>query len=402
MRIAELTTVRTSFQPNVCLVMLRTDEGLVGLGESFWGPAAVEEYLHDTVVPLLAATDSVAPARISALLKPYVGFGASGAETRGNGAVDIALWDIAGRASGFTVAQLLGGPFTDVMRVYNTCAGYEYIKHARQQSTTNWGLPTPQAGPLPYEDLDGFLNRPAELTRSLLDEGYTAMKVWPFDVAAEASRGQAISAADLARAMSVLEAIRGEAGDRMDILVEMHNLWSLKAATQILRALGDIKPFWVEDPLRADATDAYRRLRERVDVPVAAGETLTGQRALKPLLDAGALDVAIVDVGWAGGVTEAVKMAALADAYGVSFAPHDCTGPVSFAVCAQLVAGQPNGLIAETVRAFHDSWYPAVVDGLPVVKDGVVTLSPAPGLGVTVREDFLAHPGTRLRTSTLL
>ncbi len=401
MRVIELTTFRTPIQPNVCLVRLRTDTGMEAVGESFWGAPAVEAYLHETAAPVLAAVGTAAPAAVGAALRPYVGFSGSGAEMRGNGAIDIALWDLLGQVSQQPISTLLGGPVADRMRVYNTCAGYEYVKHEGRQTSSNWGLPPASAPARPYEDLEGFLTRPAQLTRSLLDEGYTAMKVWPFDAAAEESRGQDISPAALRAGMAILEAIRTEAGDRMDILVEMHSLWSLKAATKILRAIDDISPFWVEDPIRADSVEGYRRLRERVTVPLAAGEALSGTRGFRPLFDVGALDVAIVDIGWTGGITEAVKIASLADIYGVSFAPHDCTGPVSFAVCTQVVSSQVNGLVAENVRAFQASWYSEVVEGLPEVKDGAVEIGTKPGLGVHIRQEFIDLPDTAARTTIL-
>ncbi len=402
MRLTALTTYRTPIQPNLCIVALRTDSGLVGLGETFWGAPAVEAHLHGTAAPALAVIDDHSPAGTAAALRPYTGFDGGGAEVRGNGAIDIALWDLLGQVSGQPVSRLLGGPIAPQMRVYNTCAGYDYVKSEVGQASTNWGLPgAGTTAPRPYEDLDGFLNRPAELARSLLDEGYTAMKVWPFDAAAERSRGQDISTAELRSGMSILEAIRGEAGDAMDILIEMHSLWSLKAATRILGALADIEPFWVEDPIRTDSVEAYRRLRERTDVPIAAGETIAGTRRFKPLLDAGALDVTIVDPGWTGGITEAVKIASMADAYGVSFAPHDCTGPISFAATTQLVSSLPNGLIAETVRASQAGWYPELVTGLPPVIDGMVEIGRAPGLGVTLTDEFMARSDTLTRTTEL-
>ncbi|MFV2064109.1 MAG: mandelate racemase/muconate lactonizing enzyme family protein [Chloroflexota bacterium] len=402
MRLTELTTYRTPIQPNMCIVALGSDGGPAGLGESFWGAPAVEAYLHETAAPVLASLDDHSPAGTAAVLRPYAGSDGSGAEVRGNGAVDMALWDLLGHSSGQSVSRLLGGPMAESMRVYNTCAGYDYVKAEGVQASTNWGLPRVDAAVRPYDDLEGFLQQPAQLTRSLMDEGYTAMKVWPFDTAAERTRGQDISTADLRDAMRIVEAIRAEAGDAMDILIEMHSLWSLKAATRILKALEDIGPYWVEDPMRLDSVDAYQRLRERVDVPIAAGESLTGRRRFKPLLDAGALDVAIVDLGWTGGITEAVRIASLADTYGVSFAPHDCTGPISFAATTQVVGSQPNGLISETVRASQASWYAQIAAGLPVVSDGRVELSEASGLGVSLRDDFISRADTQVRTTTLV
>jgi galactonate dehydratase len=402
MRLTGLTTYRTPIQPNVCVLALESEDGEVGLGESFWGSPVVEVYLHEIAAPLLANMEDPSPSRVASALRPYSGFDGSGAETRGNSAVDLALWDLLGRRSGLPLTRLLGGPLNPSVRVYNTCAGYDYVRDGGRPSTTNWGLPAEDSAARPYEDLEAFLHRPAELTRSLMDEGYTGLKVWPFDAAAERSRGQDISSAELRAAMRIVEAIRAEAGSAMDILIEMHSLWSLKAATRILRALEDIEPFWVEDPMRLDSVEAYSRLREHVEVPIAAGETLAGTRRFKPLLDAGALDVAIVDPGWTGGITETVRIASLADTYGVSFAPHDCTGPISFAATVQVVASQPNGIIAETVRASQASWYPQIAAGLPQVIDGHVEPGEAPGLGVTLREEFVASPETSVRTTSLV
>ncbi|MFE9643436.1 mandelate racemase/muconate lactonizing enzyme family protein [Streptomyces sp. NPDC006365] len=398
MRITALETVRSEVQPNVCQVLVHTSEGLQGLGETFWGAEAVEAYLHESVAPVLLGLADPAPERVAKLLAPYVGFGGSGAETRGNGAVDIALWDLLGKRAGLPVTALLGGPAQESLRVYNTCAGTGYIRDEGRQSSANWGLAEESHR---YEDLEAFLHRPGELARSLLEEGITAMKVWPFDSAAERTGGLHVSPADIRQGMKVLEEIRGAAGDRMDILVELHGLWSVKAAVEILTALEDIEPFWVEDPLRPDGIDGYRSLRGRTSVPIATGETLAGRRAFKPLLESGAIDVALIDISWTGGLTEAHKVAALADTYGVAVAPHDCTGPVSFATTVQFIASQPNGLIAETVRAFHHSWYGLMAEGLPVPVDGWVAPTAAPGLGVALRAEHLEAAGTSRRVSRL-
>jgi len=95
-----------------------------------------------------------------------------------------------------------------------------------------------------------------------------------------------------------------------------------------------------------------------------------------------------VDVQWTGGLTEARKIASLADAFGVPVAPHDCTGPITLAACTHLTLSQPNGLLQETVRAFLRSWYPEVVEGMPVIENGQISLSDEPGLGVRLVDGF--------------
>ena len=118
---------------------------------------------------------------------------ARGVEMRAASAVDIALWDLFGQAVGQPIHQCLGGLSHDKVRVYNTCAGYRYIREGGGQKTGNWGLNPATAGGA-YEDLDAFLNRADELAHSLLGQGITAMKIWPFDFAAEATEGRSISA----------------------------------------------------------------------------------------------------------------------------------------------------------------------------------------------------------------
>jgi galactonate dehydratase len=398
-RITAVETIRTGIQPNVCLLQLHTDEGVTGLGESFFTAAAVEAYIHDTIAPVILGASDLLPERAAALLAPYTGFQGGGVEIRAVGSVDLALWDLLGRQTGRPVVDLLGGAVRPELRVYNTCAGTGYVSRTARQETDNWGL---GAGtPDRYEDLEAFLHRPGELAKELRAEGITAMKVWPFDTYAEQTGGTSISADGLARGTAVIAEIRDAVGSELDVMVELHGLWNRPAAERICSALTPYQPFWVEDPIRPDAVDALAALRRDIDVPVATGETVTGRRGFLPLLRHGAIDVATVDVQWTGGITEARKVATLADTFGVPVAPHDCTGPVTFAACCHVVLSQPNGVIQETVRAFLRTWYAELVEGLPVVEAGVVRLTGAPGLGVRLRDGLTDRPGVTRRVSHL-
>jgi galactonate dehydratase len=390
-KIVAVETIRTEIQPNVLFVRLHTDAGLVGLGESFFGARAVEAYLHESVAQVLLESPDVSPERMAATLRPYVGYQGAGVEVRGNAAVDLALWDLLGQQADVPLARLLGGPVRDKIGIYNTCAGSGYISTSTRQESSNWGLAAAGENP-PLDDLHAFLNRPAQLARDLWDEGVPGMKVWPFDGAAEASGGTDISRRDLDQGLAVIEAIRAEVGLEMNLMVELHGLWERRPATVICEALAPFEPYWVEDPLRGDAVAAFDRLHQDVGVTIATGETVVGRRGFAPLLSGGAVDVATVDVQWTGGLTEARKVATLADTYGIPIAPHDCTGPVSFAACCHLVLSQPNGLVQETVRAFLRTWYGELVEGLPVVADGTMSLTDAPGHGVRLREDLLDGP----------
>lgn len=397
MKIIALETLRPAIQPNLLFVQLHTSTGLIGLGEAFFGARTVEAYLHETVADLLLGHPDPNPEAISLLLSPYLGYQGAGAEVRGNAAIDLALWDLLGQTTERPLVDLLGGAVRDSVKVYNTCAGSGYVRSSTRQRSDNWGL-SPSVSSSPWEDLQAFLTRPAELARELLAEGITGMKVWPFDRAAEASNGNEINDADLAAGIAVIAAIRDAVGMQMDLMVELHGLWNRPSATRILHALAPYAPYWVEDPIRPDAVNALSRLAEDTSVPIATGETCVGRRGFAPLLEKGAVDIVTVDVQWSGGLTEARKVASLADLYGVPIAPHDCTGPATLAACAHLVLSQPNGLIQETVRAFLRTWYDELVIGLPEIRDGRLLLSRSPGHGVKLRTDYPETPMTRMVT----
>lgn len=397
-RLVAIETVRSRLQSNVLHVLLHDSEGNVGLGETFYGASSVEHYVHETASASLRESRDASPERVARLLSSYVGFSGSGAEVRGNSAIDIALWDLLSRRAGLPLRRLLGGPVVDSIPVYNTCAGNNYVNAESRQRSSNWGLRDARSGR--FEDLWRFLNEPGALARDLVDEGYRGMKVWPFDLAAEESNGN--QSADLRFGLGVLEEIRETVGDAIDIYVELHSLWQPKGAERLLRAIQPFDITWAEDPIRADRTEALASLRAATDVPIATGENVgAGFNAYKPLFDARAIDVAIIDIGWSGGITQALKTASLADHYGIPVAPHDCTGPVSLAVAAHVVTSIPNGMVQEVARAFYHGWYGEMSDGVPLVANGVITPSEAPGHGVSLTEGYLSSPDTRRRLTRL-
>jgi len=221
MRLAKVQTIRLAEFPNLLLVQLHADEGLIGLGETYFNAQAAEAYIHETAAPYLLGKDPQRIDRHARALQTYVGYSSTGAEMRANSAIDIALWDLFGQATGQPIYQLPGGACREDIRIYNTCAGYRYVRAESAQLVSNWGLVGPgREGP--YEDLEAFLYRADELAESLLGQTIDGMKIWPLDPFAEASNGSYISAADLARAVEPLKKIRLAVGDRMDVMIEMH------------------------------------------------------------------------------------------------------------------------------------------------------------------------------------
>src|SRR5271154_5137632 len=165
MKITAIETIRLEEFANLIWLHVHTDEGLVGLGETFFAPATVESYLHEVLAPRGLGRDPLAIDRLAKDLTGYLGFRSTGVEARGNSAFDIALWDVFGKATGQPIAQLLGGFSRSSIRTYNTCAGVSYMRKAGGQNTRNWGL-----GDKDLNDLDAFLHRADELAAALLSE----------------------------------------------------------------------------------------------------------------------------------------------------------------------------------------------------------------------------------------
>jgi L-alanine-DL-glutamate epimerase-like enolase superfamily enzyme len=396
MKVTAIETLRVEEFPNLLWVQLHTDEGLIGLGETFYGPDSAEGHIHGIVAPYLLGQDPLAIERHRAHLIGYVGFSGSSAEQRGRSAVDIALWDLWGQACGQPLVQLLGGRVRDEIRVYNTCAGYRYVRHRPVQGTANFGLGAPEG---PYEDLEGFLHRPDELAGSLLAMGITGMKIWPFDFAAEASHGACISAADLAKGLEPFSRIRKAAGNRVDVLCELHALWNLPAAKRIVRALEPYEPLWIEDPVFMDQLESLGELQAGTSQMIATGETLGGRAQYKDLFERRAAGMAIMDLAWCGGISEARAITAMAEAWHRSVAFHDCTGPVVLAASTHLALNARNCFIQEIVRAFYYGWYGGLVTALPPIREGRITVPPGPGLGLKLDPERFRAKDVRRRTS---
>lgn len=396
MKIVEVETLRVEAFPNLLFLHLHSDEGLVGLGETFYGARAVEAHVHETVAPHLLGREALALEAHNRALGGYVGYAGSGVETRARSAVDLALWDLLGQASGQPLYVLLGGMTRPRTRVYNTCAGPAYVRSAKGQAVSNWGLS--EGGR--FDDLHAAIHRPGELAQELLAAGITAMKIWPFDAAAEAHDGMFITSAELNRGLEPIRAIREAVGTEMDVLIEMHALWDVPAAVRIVRALEEYEPFWVEDPVRSDRAGGLATVARSTSLRVAAGETVAGASAFHQLLAEQALGAATVDLTWVGGLSEARKVASAAAAHGIPVAPHDCTGPVALTACTHLSTAAPNALMQETVRAAYLGWYRDLVTELPVVQDGHVTPLSAPGLGTALLPDLRSRAGTVSTSST--
>jgi galactonate dehydratase len=399
MRTTAIETIHVEAYPNITFVEVHTDEGLIGLGETFRTPKAIAAQIHETVAPYLLGKNPLAiDLHSNVLLNPYLGFASSSVETRAASAVDIALWDLWGKTLNRPVHDLLGGLSREKIRVYNTCAGYSYNQRgATRRLVTAGGGDEAAAGP--YEDQIAFTKRPAELAESLLDMGITAMKIWPFDAFAMASDGRDISPQQIEMGAEPFRKIRAAVGDRIDIMCEFHSLWNLPAAVRIAEALAEYNIYWAEDPIKMVNLDTLADYRRRVRIPVCASETLATRHTFRELLAKQAVDYVMLDLGWCGGLSEAKKIATLAESWLRPIAPHDCVGPVVLIASLHLALNAPNALFQEVVRAYYTGWYKELVTQLPRIDNGEAYAMTGPGLGTALLPDLKQRNGVTVQRS---
>ena len=404
MKITRLETLQLAEFPFLMWLQIHTDQGLVGTGETFWAPGPAATYLHDNVASYLIGKD---PRDIElhdrTLGSVYVGARDSGAEVRGNSAVNLALWDIYGQALGEPVWRLLGGRTHQSVPVYNTCAGYGHVRATKRNAlferTEDWSLKAGDMNEGPYEDLLAWRFDAGKLAQSLLSEGVTGMKIWPFDIAAEASNGTRIHLPDLDKALEPFKKIRDTVGRQMEIMVELHGLWTLPPVLRIADALKDYGVAWLEEPIRYNELDATAELARHTSIPVAASERLASRQVFKQLIDKRAASIIMIDLAWCGGLSEARKIANMAEASELPVTLHDCTGPIVYAASCALSATLPNAIYQEMVRAYATGWYTEIVDNIPAVTNGRVAPLEGAGLGLKLKPELFKRPDATVRVS---
>lgn len=373
----ETVHVGASYPPFI-FVLVHTDEGLVGLGQT--ADVRTTDAVHDLALRFLLGQD---PRQIEATwtrmfqYAAYHGFG--GAELRAISAIDIALWDILGQAVGLPIYQLLGGASRDRIRIYNTCSSYK-------------------------DRADGLLAQedPARLVDELLAADITCVKVHPWDRIAGLDNRQALSPTQIREGVRFFEAIDRAADGQMQMMIDFHSSWGPSNVVAIARALesAGLPMFWIEDPLWQDLPAAWAEVRAQTSIQIAGSERLFTRYQMRPLLEARGVDVMIGDITWTGGISELKKMATMADAYGVPLAPHDHSGPVNLWASAHVLLSVPNASLMETTRVFYETYYDEMIEGEPILRNGHMHLPTGAGLGIRLRPGVFSRDDVTVKRST--
>lgn len=354
---------------NLVFVKVETDEGLIGWGEA--RPVnrtdAVLGYLSEAVPNYVIGADPFDIEKLVMRMQREDYARAGEVTMTGIALIEIACWDIIGKALNQPVYKLLGGAVRDKIKAYAN--GWYTVERTPEEF---------HAAAL-----------------KVVEKGYLALKFDPFGAGFyEMDRAEKI------KVVGLVEAVRDAVGPDAEILIEMHGRFNPVTAVEFARELAPFKPSWVEEPVPPENLAALKKAADAIAplaIPVATGERLHTTYDYRELFELEAADIIQPDVTHFGGILNLKKLAAWAEAYYILVAPHNVGGPVSTAANLHLVAGMPNFKIQEHFNDFADSFVKEVAPGVPEVIDGYFALPNGPGLGVTVNEDLIReHPRQKI------
>ena len=363
MKITDVKTLvmGTSWR-NLTFVKVETDEGLTGVSEVRMNNRtdALVAYIDGAKRRHVIGSD---PFNTEDLYQRLFrdDYGRAGEiVATGISVIEIACWDIIGKAVNQPVYRLLGGACRDKIKAYAN--GWYRVERSPEEFHA--------------------------AAKRVLEKGYRALKFDPFGAGY-----YELSYEEKWKSVELVEAVRDAVGPDVEILVEMHGRFSPYMAIEISAELEKFQPSWVEEPVPPDNIAALAKAAEKINLPVATGERLHNKYEYRELINLQAADILQPDITQIGGFLETKKIAAMGDMCYMTVAPHNVGGPVSTATALHFAACTTNFKIQEHFNDFSEAWVKEAATGCPEVIDGYFSLPDGPGLGMELNEDLIAeHP----------
>ena len=363
MKITDVKTLvmGTSWR-NLTFVKVETDEGLTGVSEVRMNNRtdALVAYIEGAKKRHVLGSD---PFNTEDLYQRLFrdDYGRAGEiVATGISVIEIACWDIIGKALNQPVYRLLGGACRDKIKAYAN--GWYRVERSPEEFHA--------------------------AAKRVLEKGYRALKFDPFGAGY-----YELSYEEKLKSVELVEAVRDAVGPDVEILVEMHGRFSPYMAIEIAAALEKYQPSWVEEPVPPDNIAALAKAAEKINLPVATGERLHNKYEYRELINLQAADILQPDITQTGGFLETKKIAAMGDMCYMTVAPHNVGGPVSTATALHFAACTTNFKIQEHFNDFSEAWVKEAATGCPEVIDGYFSLPNGPGLGMELNESLIAeHP----------
>ena len=372
MKITDIKTAATRGHGMHLWVKVETDAGITGIGECVHGGTQAIALIQN-LRPRLKGRDPFAIDAIFEDMRRSHVFdgGVAGALITALTGIELALWDLKGKALGVPVYELLGGKFRDKVRVYADCQvnpGMEFDEIRRV--------------------VDGVLER-----------GFTALKI---DVDGGEAKNKdrfnfTASQFEHERMVSLIEMTCQAAGSEIAVAADVHTRLDVPSAIRLARDCEQFHLLWLEEPVPPENIDAMREVKRATSTPICAGENLYLRHGFRDLLEKQAVDIIMPDIPKCGGLSECRKIANMAELYYIPFAPHNVSSPIGTLASAHVCATVPNFLVLEFHWLHRDYWTTIIQEKEDIIRDGYITLTDRPGIGVELDEAVgrqHQYPGT--------
>ena len=346
-------------------VEVQTDEGITG-----WGEVTTTHPVANRAVcailrelsPMIVGDDPIQIEKIwNKIFRRFTYMGSRGATTNAISGIDIALWDIRGKALNQPIYNLLGGAVRDSIELYTH--------------------PDPNIGP----------DEARKQAKEIADSGHSAMKFDPYPSMAEEQNGYLSGKMDArgeAEGNEITAAFREGAGPDMELLIDAHGRFDVPTAVRLSRSVSSSNIHWWEEPVPVESTHALKNVRAQIELPISVGERLHTRWEFVAVLEQDLADFLMPDVTWTGGISELKKISTMAEAYYVPISPHDASGPINVLAGAHVMMSVPNFYKLETARHRLDA-YDVFIETPLDVREGNLHVPDSPGLGVEMNMDFL-------------
>jgi galactonate dehydratase len=381
MKITGVRTAATAGHGMHLWVRIDTDEGVTGLGECVHGGVQAIAIIHELRPKLLGRDPFQIDAIFEELRRANVfNGGFAGALITALTGIEIALWDLKGKALGVPVYELLGGTFRDEIRVYADC----------------------QVEPgMDFDDIKRVVD-------GALERGFTALKV-DLDMFAYGHVGREVEGFrkdrfnhtagpwEHDRMVRLVELVRNAAGKDIDVAADVHTRLDVPSAIRLAKDLEQFHLLWLEEPVPPENVEAMREVKRSTTTPICAGENLYLRHGFRDLVVSQAVDMIMPDIPKCGGLSECRKIANLAEIYYLPFAPHNVSSPIGTMASAHVCATVANFLVLEFHWLDRDYWTTIITDKDDIIDKGTITLTDRPGIGLELDETVArAHqyPGT--------
>jgi galactonate dehydratase len=381
MKITAVRTAATIGHGMHLWVRVETDEGITGIGECVHGGTQAIAIIH-YLRPKLVGRD---PLQIDALFEELrrshvFDGGTAGALITALTGIEIALWDLKGKALGAPVYALLGGKFRDKIRVYADCQVEPGMDFAEVE----------------------------QVVAGVVERGFTALKI---DVDIGAYTGKRIQSTDplfdrfnytagereQERMVELVDMVTRAAGKDVAVAADVHTRLDVPSAIRLAKALEPYHLLWLEEPVPPENIDAMREVKRATSLPICAGENLYLRHGFRELIEKQAVDIIMPDIPKCGGLSECRKIANMAELYYMPFAPHNVSSPLGTMASAHVCATVPNFLVLEFHWLHRDYWTTITADKEDIIRGGYIDIPDRPGIGVELDEAVArAHqyPGT--------